>query len=545
VVVVIAVVVGCVLRWWHLGTPSLWWDELVQISTADADTAWEVVERVRRGIPAGSGNAGAVPLDYLATHLWLRLVPVPADPEALEAYYRFPSFVFSCSTLVALAWYARRFFGERVAALATLMLALSLPHVLYAAEARFYSLWLLVGVLNLAAFSALVTKPTGTGRWLAFTFTSLAYVLTGLFSLLVLVWQYVALFGLRLAYAEPGARRATLRGLAISVGALLALLACYYAGTAASTQSIRGTSHLSGVLVARQTLTFFTTHDRGFGLAVLVSLVLVPAGLLLRRHPLWPVTAAVAAGIVTSPFVIAALMNWKHHFYHPRHGLLLLPGVVLLVALALAALADLLERLPALSRWRHVVPIAVTTALVLACQGPPAKRYLTTPDRFFQRTKILRDFKSLARDLRARAAGYDERQRHLLIVGRVGPGHLSNPLLGKYLEWYGLTDQVVLRGVPRPSDVLRKIRSYCPTSCERHGWTLQAVLALQSPFELSPPKRRLVGLPRRIGRWPGRPRDTTVLLYTPIRRERRDGSLRGWRSRPYAGFELFTSVDAT
>jgi hypothetical protein len=544
-VVVIAVVVGCVLRWWHLGTPSLWWDELVQISTADADTAWEVVERVRRGIPAGSGNAGAVPLDYLATHLWLRLVPVPADPEALEAYYRLPSFLFSCATLVALAWYARRFFGERVAALATLLLALSLPHVLYAAEARFYSLWLLVGVLNLAAFSALVTKPSGTARWLGFTVASLVYVLTGLFSLLVLVWQYVALLGLRLAHADAGARRATLRGLAISIGALLALLACYYADTAASTQSIRGTSHLSGTLVARQTLTFFTTHDRGFGLAVLVSLVLVPTGMLLRRHPLWPVTAAVAAGIVASPFVIAALMNWKHHFYHPRHGLLLLPGVVLLVALALAELTDLLERLPGLARWRRVVPIAATTALILACQVPPAARYLKTPDRFFQRTKILRDFKSLARDLRARAADYDEPQRHLLIVGQVGPGHLSNPLLGKYLEWYGLTDQVVLRGVPRPSVVLRKIRSYCPTSCERHGWTLQAVLALQSPFELSPPKRRLVGLPKRIGRWPGRPRDTTVLLYTPIRRERLDGSLRGWRPRPYTGFVLFTSVDAT
>jgi hypothetical protein len=71
------------------------------------------------------------------------------------------------------------------------------------------------------------------------------------------------------------------------------------------------------------------------------------------------------------------------------------------------------------------------------------------------------------------------------------------------------------------------------------------VLELQSPFEISPRKRLLVNVPRRIGRWTGRPRDTTVLLYTPIRRERSDGSLRGWRGRPYTGFVVFTSADAT
>jgi hypothetical protein len=172
-------------------------------------------------------------------------------------------------------------------------------------------------------------------------------------------------------------------------------------------------------------------------------------------------------------------------------------------------------------------------------------RYLTSPDQFFHRTKILRDFKSLARDLRTQVADYDDHHRYLLIVGRVGPAHLSNPLLAKYLEWYDLTDRVILRGVPRPSTVLEKIQSYCPTSCERHGWTMEVVLGLQSPFELSPPKRRLVGLPRRVGSWPGRPRDTTVLLYKPIRRERRDGSLRGWRPRPYTGFVVFTSATAT
>jgi hypothetical protein len=542
VVVAIAVVLGCVLRWWYLGTPSLWWDELVQIGTAEAETAWEVLDHVRRGIPSGAGNAGAVPLDYLAMHFWLQVVPLPARPEALEAYYRFPSFLFSCATLVALAWYARRFFGDRVAALATLLLALSLPHVLYAAEARFYSLLLLMGIVQLATFTALVAHPGGTGRWLAFTCASLAYALTGLFSLLLIFWQYLVLLALRLGRAERGG---ALRALGISAVAVSGLLALYYADTSLSAQSIRGTSHLTGTLVARQTLEFFAMNDPWLGLALLAALLVAPAGMRLRRHALWPVAAAVAAGIAATPFAIAALMSWKHHFYHPRHGLLLLPGVLLLLAIALAMLADLLERMPLPAWWRRTVPLAAAMALAVAWQGPPVTRYLANPNPFFQRTKILRDFKSLARDLRTRVAEYDEYQRYLLIVGRVGPGHLSNPLLGKYLEWYGLTDRVILRGVPRPSTVLRKIRSYCPTSCEQYGWTMQVVLDLQPPFELSGRKRLLVGLPRRIGRWTGRPRDTTVLLYTPIRRERRDGSLRGWRPQPYTGFVVFTSADAT
>ena len=157
---VAALVVGAGwwLRWHHLGAPSLWWDELIEIRMADLPSVWDVVRRVRLGVPPGAGNAGAVPLDYVLLWGWLRLVPMPA-PEALETYFRFPSFVWSCALLPLAGWWTWRTFGA-AAGLATLALAAgSVPLVLYAAEARFYSLFCLLVVVNLATFAGVVTSP--------------------------------------------------------------------------------------------------------------------------------------------------------------------------------------------------------------------------------------------------------------------------------------------------------------------------------------------------------------------------------------------------
>src|SRR5690606_12734249 len=128
---------GGALRAVHVGATSLWWDEIVQIQTAALPTVAEVVAQVRRGDPPGQGNAGAVPLDYLVLHAWQRVLPAPA-PEWLEVHFRFPAWLFSTAAVGALFLYARRFFG-RVAALgAAATLTVSVPHALYAGEARFY-----------------------------------------------------------------------------------------------------------------------------------------------------------------------------------------------------------------------------------------------------------------------------------------------------------------------------------------------------------------------------------------------------------------------
>jgi len=69
----------------------------------------------------------------------------------------------------ALAWLVGRALGGPVVGLVALgLLATSMPHILYAAEARFYSLYALATLANLAAFVALVRAPS-TGRAALFT----------------------------------------------------------------------------------------------------------------------------------------------------------------------------------------------------------------------------------------------------------------------------------------------------------------------------------------------------------------------------------------
>ena len=43
---------GTWLRWTHLGTPSLWWDEVVHVRTAEQPSVSAVWRAVRDGVAA-------------------------------------------------------------------------------------------------------------------------------------------------------------------------------------------------------------------------------------------------------------------------------------------------------------------------------------------------------------------------------------------------------------------------------------------------------------------------------------------------------------
>src|SRR5690606_33749643 len=130
-------------------------------------TLADVWTQAKQGIPPGTGNAGAVPLDYLQLHLWLRLVPA-GSPDLLEIPFRMPAYLYACAALPALYLFGRRFLDAGTALVATLLLALSIPHVLYAAEARSYALFVLMTVANLYAFAHLLERRDAPGRWAAY-----------------------------------------------------------------------------------------------------------------------------------------------------------------------------------------------------------------------------------------------------------------------------------------------------------------------------------------------------------------------------------------
>jgi hypothetical protein len=151
--VILLMVVGALLRFWQLGSASLWLDEAASVKFAGLP--WSVLWL--------SGYDNAPPLYYsvLKLALWF------GDSEAM---IRVPSVLFGVLTIPVVYWAGRVLAGPRAGLVAALYLTLSVAHVEYSQEARGYSLLVfalciaLVGLLLLfvrsrAAQGAAVDRP--------------------------------------------------------------------------------------------------------------------------------------------------------------------------------------------------------------------------------------------------------------------------------------------------------------------------------------------------------------------------------------------------
>jgi hypothetical protein len=494
VVVVIALVAaGAALRWWHVGTPSLWWDELVHVRTAEQPTVGAVWVAARDGGAPGSGNAGAVPLDYLALHAWLRATPAPA-PHRVERHVRTPAFAFAALALPAAWWVARVAAGPAAGVTALALLATSLPHVLYAAEARFYSLYVLATLASLGAFAALLDRPT-IGRGALFVAVNGLYALSALYGVFPIAAEHAVLAILAWRRrAEPGGR-VLAATLACGAAAALVLLGLWLSPSAVTSVHPRGAPvDLDVASAARATLAFLSGGSVPLAWTLAAGVALAPwvATRGTARALGWTIALSAAALVA-----IVALARWKHYYYHPRHAAFLLPMSHLAVAIAVARVGDAVRR-PGL-----VGGVAVAAALAVAT--PTVATYVANPLPFFHGTKTLRDFRGLATALaeRTRTLGPDE--RYLLVVEKRRPGHLANPMVAWYLKTLGLLDRVMVLGVGDPAPLVATLAQVCERACDRPlDVAFLARLGLRDPFDQPPAVRRLLSLAlpppgRRVG----------------------------------------------
>ncbi len=477
--VVALVGAGAWLRWCHLGTPSLWWDELVQIRTADWDDVGAVWRMARDGVAPGTGNAGAVPVDYLLLHAWLAATPSPS-PENLERHYRVPAFAYAVAAL-PLAWAVGRALGGPAAgAVALALLVTSLPHVLYAAEARFYSLAVLASLANLATFIALVRAPS-TARLLLFAAVGVGYVLSTLYGAFPLAAEHLVLAVLAW---RTGARWRVV-ALAGSGLAVAAVLYGWFGTSVLGVGFYRGPQVAPSVLEAiPYTFEFFAGYVPALAAVFAAALFLAP--LVARRDR---VAGAVAVVCLLSAFavpVMVFLAQSKQYYYHPRHALLLLPLVHVATALVLARALERWIRPPLVAALLGVVLVVVATATTVHA-------FVVAPLPYFHLTKTLRDFRGLTQAIAARTATQRPDERYLLLLHQQRPGHLANPVLGFYLDAYGLGDRVMLAGVSEPGPALAELARACADGCR--GPTDPARLAslrLRYPFDQSAVLRRLM-----------------------------------------------------
>jgi len=489
---VVVVLAGAWLRLVHLDTPSLWWDEVVHIATASRATLVAVLRDVKLGIPPGAGNAGAVPLDYVMLHAWLRLVPVPA-PEHLEAYYRLPACLYAIVTVALMPGLGRRLAGPSVGLVAAVLLAGSIPHVLYAAEARSYSLFALLSVLNLRTFLAVADGATTRAAWARYALVGVLYVLTGLPALVPLGLQWAVLV----------VRRATL-----AVGAALvtgAVTLAYLWGTRLGVRYGRPAHQTLDPLA--QTLEALRFFAGGNDLVLALFAIGVAVSLMEAWRRRRPAAVVIAAAFVAIPLVVVA-ERWKEYYFHPRHVFFLLPAFVLFAAAGLDAGVRAVARVS--FRGWPVPALALAAAVVLVLPG--AVRFVRFPQLAFARTKTVHDFSAvmpvLARRLATMPWG-----RHLLIAER---DSLANAVAAFYLRAFGLDRRVTFRGTRDVGGTLRGLREGCAPSCGgARAEALRRLPGLTVAVGLTPRFRALLGIGRE-GPWPKFVGGISVLAYEPV-----------------------------
>jgi mannosyltransferase len=133
------VAVGVALRVYHLGTQSLWIDEISEGTTAQAPLS-QIFDNIR-------GDAGAAPIDYLGVKLFTSVLG--HGTVATRSW----AFLMGCAGVFVIYLLGGRIYKDRIVGLiAALMLAFSAFDIYYSQEARFYALALTVGMLNLYMF---------------------------------------------------------------------------------------------------------------------------------------------------------------------------------------------------------------------------------------------------------------------------------------------------------------------------------------------------------------------------------------------------------
>jgi hypothetical protein len=474
------------VRAWHVGEPSLWWDELIEVITASRALP-DVLREVRLGIPPGFGNTGAMPLDYVLLHFHLALVPMPA-PEHLEAYYRFPSLLWSVATVAVVYALCRNLFDRTVALVASLWLAFSVAHVLYAAEVRFYSLMTLMTVLQLWAFATVVARPT-VRSWTVYAAVNVLYLLTGLFGAFALVWQYLVFLG--------GAWRRRERGWVLALlgtGLIAASVPVLWWGpNTLMVQATRsGADAYSWKVVARQATDYFTQKTPFLEVAFAIA---IPAMLLTawrRSRATLPLVVYLALSCLAIP-VIAFFVRSKDYYFHPRHALFLLPLVGIVTAVGFTdLLRGLFARRFESARTRETVVAGVACALILAAQLPTAWQFLRAPAPFFAEIKTMNDWKGVMERIAPTARAMPD-GKLALIAERASA---TNAIGWHYLRWWGLHPYVTFWGYAGDWGTLAR------TVATDGASTNPTALALKVPVGLNEDFRRLLGIDPPVPTWP-------------------------------------------
>ncbi len=175
---------------YRLGTPSIWFDEAfsVELARQPLPLLWHII----------FGLEPNMELYYLLLHGWLAVTGMLGQ-HSTEFVVRLPSAIFAALSTVVVFLLGRRFLTMPAGLVAAALYLLNDLQLVYAQQARSYSLQLLLTCIAWYAFFAAITGESNAKRWwMCYIGATTLAIYTHLFSLFILLAQLCSFSGMLL-----------------------------------------------------------------------------------------------------------------------------------------------------------------------------------------------------------------------------------------------------------------------------------------------------------------------------------------------------------
>ena len=355
-------VAGCALRFYHLGQPELWGDEILFLRMCDP--ASRVMDVVKTHLQS-FGYIGHLPATGVLFHLGMRGQGIASLPEITPWAARLPAAILGSLSLLALmCWIWRLGRSWFMTAMAGALGAFSFIHIWHSQEAYHYVGQILFGILVLLCWTEL-TRAAGPGK-------SLALWLGYAVSLFMLAFTHPAGSALMLplsicsvAFALRHRRRWRWHLMVAALGLAMCALILLAAGKPRPPGPGIEILRFPFWLVIPDLLENFVFGPGN--LRLLAAIGVLAGGMISIVRKKDGVTISC---LVLIPLIFLAVhVGGRSNPYFPRYFLLLWPVLMLVAA---AGLEAAVLRLP--GKWR--VTGAVGLALLMAANVAPGVRLL-------------------------------------------------------------------------------------------------------------------------------------------------------------------------
>jgi hypothetical protein len=334
-IILVIILVGFGFRIYQLGHDSFWNDEAGQALAAMQPTLEKMWVTVR-------AHVMAMPLDYLVS----RMISSMGVEEALM---RSPSLIYGTLTLALYFIFVQRVAKFEVAVMATWLLSLSIPHIHYSQEMRFYAALCLFYMLSSILLFRAQQNPNPK-NWVIFVLVTSVGIYFHPYVLLVLVSGFLYAF-LNNGFSKKLSKELLILSVITIILGLVFLPGYLYfgAGEDFTHELFQWTeSFARGLFLGLGWLSFpYTKTTPAFGIWEWVSVIFTLVGLavIVKQAPKNKLLISAAGGAFIQILLIV-LANWvKGYWFAPRQVIHLAPMIMIITALGIETMLRYLSRM--------------------------------------------------------------------------------------------------------------------------------------------------------------------------------------------------------